>query len=182
MGDYQALLKGAVVAPHHRLRDLVRALPPMPRPAAQFAARPTQPQPDLAVPAAFEVRQPSVLPADPIETSLAEIWREVVVLEAVGREDNFFDVGGHSLLATQVISRVARAFNVELPLRAIFETPTIAGLAGLIRDAQRHQPTGPSLITRRARETKARKLLERLDQLSETELANLLRNPQLTDS
>jgi amino acid adenylation domain-containing protein len=66
------------------------------------------------------------------EAALVKIWQEVLGLEQVGVEDNFFDLGGHSLLATQVISRVREALDAELPLRVFFETPTIASLAAMI--------------------------------------------------
>ena len=68
-------------------------------------------------------------PRNAIETKLAEIWAEVLHLPKVSIHDNFFRVGGHSLLATQVVSRVRTWSHVELPLRAMFEVPTIAELA-----------------------------------------------------
>ena len=72
-------------------------------------------------------------PRNPQEELIAGIWREILGLPEVGIEENFFDLGGHSLLATQVISRVRQALNVELSLRAIFENPTVAGLARAVK-------------------------------------------------
>ena len=75
-----------------------------------------------------------VAPRTPTEELLARIWAEVLGLERVGIDDNFFKLGGHSLLATQIIIRGRQAFQVDLPLRRLFEMPTIAALAGTIEE------------------------------------------------
>jgi acyl carrier protein len=68
-------------------------------------------------------------PRNPVEEVVTGIWAELLGLEKVGAEDDFFALGGHSLLATQVLARVTAIFQVELPLRRLFETPTPAALA-----------------------------------------------------
>jgi amino acid adenylation domain-containing protein len=74
-----------------------------------------------------ELEESFVAPRTPIEEMLASIWGNFLSIDsAVGVQDNFFNLGGHSLLATQVISRVRDTFGVELPLRSLFEAPTIA--------------------------------------------------------
>jgi hypothetical protein len=65
----------------------------------------------------------------PVEEALTRIWREILEQPRVGVQDNFFELGGHSLLATRVISRIRDEFNVDLPVRRMFETPTIEALA-----------------------------------------------------
>lgn len=78
-----------------------------------------------------------VAPRTPTEAQLAELWAELLNVSRVGALDHYFDLGGHSLLATQLSARVRQVFGVELPLRAVFERPTLAGLAEQIDRAQR---------------------------------------------
>jgi amino acid adenylation domain-containing protein len=73
-------------------------------------------------------------PSTNVEKILASIWAEVLRVERVGIRDNFFDLGGHSLLAMQVLSRLRSVFSAEIPLRALFESPTIEELAQRIVD------------------------------------------------
>jgi len=83
-----------------------------------------------------------VAPRSAVERQLASIWAEVLGVERVGIHDNFFERGGHSLSAMRVMSRVHRAFDVDLPVRALFESPTVAGLAEVVDRAQRTVPEG----------------------------------------
>lgn len=76
-------------------------------------------------------------PRTPTEEMLAQIWAKVLGLDEVGIHHNFFELGGHSLLATQVISRVRETLHVDLPLRALFEEPTIARFATRVEAARR---------------------------------------------
>jgi len=81
-----------------------------------------------------------VAPRNETEHKLAEIWQSLLGIEQVGVHDNFFNLGGHSLLGTQLISRVHDTFNVDIPLRRLFEAPSVAALAeiisGLVTDIQ----------------------------------------------
>jgi acyl carrier protein len=74
----------------------------------------------------------SQVPQTTIEQTLMTLWQQLLGQEPIGLHDNFFELGGHSLLATQLISRVRDAFQIEVPLHSLFETPTIAGLATVI--------------------------------------------------
>jgi len=84
------------------------------------------PAPDSSRP---NLDQAYVAPRTPVEETLAAIWSQVLGVEKIGVQDNFFELGGHSLLATQVVSRVREAFQVEVPLPTLIQTPTINGLA-----------------------------------------------------
>ncbi|WP_420130680.1 amino acid adenylation domain-containing protein [Longimicrobium sp.] len=99
----------------------------------------------LPAPDAREEARVFVPPRTPREEAVAEIWREVLRRERVGAEDDFFELGGHSLLATQVLSRVRRELGVELPLRAMFEAPTVRALAERL-DAGSAATDGPPLV------------------------------------
>jgi amino acid adenylation domain-containing protein len=118
------------------------------------------PAPDLA-----PAEDRYVAPRTPVEEVLAGIWAEVLRLERVGVEESFFDLGGHSLLATRAVSRVREAFAVELPLRAIFESPTVAGLA----------PRVERLVLARVEEPELADALALLERLSEAEVMALLK-------
>jgi acyl carrier protein len=67
-------------------------------------------------------------PSTPLENALAEIWQDLLGLERVGVSDNFFALGGHSLLATRLVVRLRETFGLEIPLRTIFEHPSITAL------------------------------------------------------
>jgi amino acid adenylation domain-containing protein len=94
------------------------------------------------------------VPGTPTEEALATIWREVLKLDRVGIDDNFFALGGHSLLATQVVSRMCDAFSIELTLRQMFKTPTIAELAAIL-DQNRVMRTSDSELEQMLREALA---------------------------
>ena len=85
-----------------------------------------------------DLQETFVAPRNPIEQKLAVIWAELLGLNQIGVNDNFFHLGGHSLIATQMLSRV-REFQVELSFQQIFENPTIVCLAQLIQQGQGEQ-------------------------------------------
>jgi amino acid adenylation domain-containing protein len=119
----------------------------------------------LPVPAVrLESQLESVAPRTPIEERLAEIWREVLHIDRIGVNDNFFELGGHSLLGTQVVNRVYDMFQVELPLRHIFDTPTIADLAAYIAKEKLSQAPADEL----------EQLLRQLEGLSDEDAQRLL--------
>ncbi|MGI9046869.1 MAG: amino acid adenylation domain-containing protein [Burkholderiales bacterium] len=87
-------------------------------------------------------------PQTAMETAVADIYREVLKISRISREDNFFDLGGHSLLATQLIVHLRVAFQIELPLQALFDAPTVAALSGIIAaSAAVAKATCPAIAT-----------------------------------
>jgi acyl carrier protein len=80
-----------------------------------------------------------VVPRTPLEKTLADIWKQLLKREQIGIHDNFFDLGGHSLLATQMVARIYAALGIHLPLRRLFETPSIADLALAIVEQRAEQ-------------------------------------------
>ena len=99
-------------------------------------------------------------PRTPVEELLAGIWADVLGLEAVGLRESFFDIGGHSLLATQVISRVRDALQLEVPLRSLFQNPSVSTLAASVLQ----QAPDPTKTVRIA------EVLLRVARLSDTEV------------
>ncbi|HKS74562.1 MAG TPA: amino acid adenylation domain-containing protein [Terriglobales bacterium] len=77
-----------------------------------------------------------VAPATPTEQAVAQIWSEVLRRDRISTQDNFFDLGGHSLMATQVVSRIRRTLHIDLPLRVLFEQPTVRQISEQIAKLQ----------------------------------------------
>ena len=89
-----------------------------------------------------DLKEVYVAPRTRVEEQLAGIWKEVLGIDKVGIHDNFFDLGGHSLLGTQLISRMRKIFNVDVPLRSIFDYPTLDRLAGVVNRAATYPDEG----------------------------------------
>lgn len=116
-------------------------------------------------PASFDSNNEFVAPQTHVEQTLAQIWKELLGVTRIGIHDNFFDLGGHSLLATQVVSRIRKTLKADLPLRVIFDSPTIAGLAPHVESISRTEPDELEQLA---------ELLARIDQLSTDETKVLL--------
>jgi acyl carrier protein len=93
-----------------------------------------------------ELEESFVAARNPTEEVVAKIWGKVLGLEVVGIRDNFFDLGGHSLLAIQVLSGIRRAFAIEIPLRSLFDSPTVEELALQIAEIQARNNTAPDKV------------------------------------
>jgi acyl carrier protein len=95
---------------------------------------------------------------------LAQIWSEVLSIDPVGVHDNFLDLGGHSLAATRVVSQVLTNFQLEIPLQVLFQTPTVAEMAGAVMEHQAKK-LGRGEVDR---------ILAELESLSDVELQRLV--------
>jgi amino acid adenylation domain-containing protein len=122
----------------------------------------------LALPAADSVSEIAgsagyVAPRTPVEDAVAAIWADVLQIEKVGVEDDFFALGGHSLLATQIIAQVRSDFSINLPLHALFSSPTVATLSQQIVELIGEGSAGDT-----------ERLLAELENLSDEEVAQIL--------
>jgi acyl carrier protein len=107
---------------------------------------------------------PYAAPRTPIQKELAQIWDDVLSLDQVGIHDNFFDLGGHSLAASRVISRVIQTFQLDIPLRSLFDSPTVAEMARVITMNQ----------ARKASQEELERMLREVEAVSEEEAKTLL--------
>ncbi len=127
VGNLRAALREEL--PDYMIPSFFLALPSLPLTPNGKVDRKALPLPGGGRP---ELGREYVAPEGDVQEGLAAIWAQVLRVERVGALDNFFELGGHSLMATQVLSRVQEAFGVELPLRAVFNSPTVVGLADAI--------------------------------------------------
>jgi len=160
-------LRGFLAAklPEYMVPPVFVFLPALPLSGNGKVDRRALPPPEAAAP--DPAGGPGGEPLGAIEESLAAIWRAVLERSHVALHDNFHQLGGDSILATQVIARVREEMKVELPLRALYDHPTLAGLAAAVR---RVQPA-PGADDEEAR---LAKILEQLDQLLPDQLEALL--------
>jgi acyl-CoA synthetase (AMP-forming)/AMP-acid ligase II len=100
------------------------------------------PEPEASRP---DWSRPYAEPRTPVEEEVAAVWAQVLRIDRVGVYDDFFELGGHSLLGTQVVSRLRETFDVEVPLRTVFEHPTVEGLALAILDLLASRIDGQTL-------------------------------------
>jgi len=114
-----------------------------------------------------------VAPRTALEAELAQIWAQVLKLDRVGIEDNFFELGGHSLLATRVVAQIRDELRLDVPLRMLFEQPSIRELARAIDAA------GPSTLAPiKTGAVLASELREQVDRMTDDEVLRVLEELQ----
>ena len=139
--DLRAYLQGKL--PSHMVPSFIVPLPALPlSPNGKIDRRALPPQ-DMTTDTA------ETAPRNPAEELLATIWRQVLTRESIGIHADFFESGGHSLKATQLAARIRAAFSVDLPVRVVFEAPTIAGQARYIAGSGSLVPDLPIIPTPR---------------------------------
>ena len=174
-GDQRLVAYVVLRQPDNNLRSFVKArvpdhmvpacfvvldkLPVTPNGKIDYAALPI---PDEA---AFETGEEFVAPRTPVEETIAQIWKEILDVSRVGIYDNFFELGGHSLRATQVVSRIRKTLKVDLPLRGIFDSPTVAELATIVESMSQTESDDTEKLSQ---------FLKQMDQLSVDEIRVLL--------
>jgi amino acid adenylation domain-containing protein len=121
------------------------------------------------------LKQEYVGPRTENEEAIVNIFSELLALEKIGVDDNFFELGGHSLLATQVLTRILEQFKVEVSLRRLFETPTVAGLAEAVAQLRSEATVEIQPIAKISQPVEER-LLAQLDQLSDRQVEALLKD------
>jgi acyl carrier protein len=116
------------------------------------------------------------------EQRVAEIWSQVLGVARVGVEENFFELGGHSLLATQAVSRLRAAFGVEIALRWMFESPTVARLAVVIEErlGEQTEKDLPAVEAVARGEQSFEQLLAKLQSLSSDDVKEILSQKKST--
>ena len=137
----------------------------LPRTASGKVDRLALPSPDSV--ADVSVDTSYVAPRTPVEETVAAIWADVLGLDRVGVEDDFFALGGHSLLATQIVAQIRTDLSINLPLHALFGSPTVATLSLQIVELMGEAPGHGT-----------ERLLAELEGLSEEEVARLLADDQ----
>ncbi len=114
-----------------------------------------------------ELPNPYVAPESDLQKEVAAAWQKLLGISEIGIYDDFFDLGGNSLMGTQLISELRDAFQVELPLRSLFEDPTISGVARIIETHRQEEKDSDM--------TKVADLLQQMENLSEDEAKEILK-------
>ncbi|MGQ8875862.1 phosphopantetheine-binding protein, partial [Delftia sp. NA_296.1] len=150
----EGLLKGRLgeVLPDYMVPSAIVVLDALPLTANGKVDRKALPEPEMASAQEYEA------PQGELEETLAKIWAEVLGVERTGRKDNFFELGGHSMTLLEMQLQIGRRLSVQLPLKACFESPSLAALARLV---QAH--AAPAHIKKTADLEKMASLLAELD-------------------
>ncbi|MDQ3803310.1 MAG: amino acid adenylation domain-containing protein [Acidobacteriota bacterium] len=159
-GDLRSFLQKEL--PEYMVPSAYVPLDRLPLTPSGKVARRSLPEPQYS---RLDAEESYVAPRTSAEETLAGIWADVLKLDRVGRHDNFFSIGGHSLLATQVMARSNEAFRVEVPLRALFDKPSVAALAEVFE---------AECAAKRGEGEELGRLLEQVKQLTPEELRALL--------